>query len=308
MKIVLAGGTGFVGKAVIQNFLTQGHEIILLSRNKSVTKQVLGSGSLETVQWDAKNQGAWSVYVNGADAIVNLAGESIASKRWSDLQKVRIVKSRLNSTRALVDAIAKASQKPSVLINASAVGYYGDVPEEEVVESRHKGHGFLADTCERWEKEAIRANDFKVRVVLLRLGVVLGKEGGALTKLLPPFRFFVGGPIGSGRQWFPWVHLDDVVGAINFAIQETSLRGPINVTAPEIVRMREFCSVLGKAMKRPSWAPVPAFALRSLLGEMAEMLLTGQRAVPQVLQNFKYPFIYPSLEKSISSLLHSQTN
>ena len=303
MKIILSGGTGFIGRPLLVQLLRADHHVTLLSRNPD-RLGLQTRPSIDTVPWDACNSGPWSSRVDGADAVINLAGEPIAQKRWTREQKERIVSSRIDSTRALVEAIRRAQKKPAVLINASAVGYYGHVESGEVTESRPKGNGFLADTCAQWEKEALAAEALGVRVVCLRTGIVLEKGGGALAKMLPPFRFFMGGPLGSGCQGLPWVHRDDEIGAILFTLKTQNLRGPVNITAPNPVTMREFCESLGKAMRRPSWAPVPAFVLRLLLGDMAEeMLLGGQRAVPQKLLDAGYRFRYPDLDRALAAIL-----
>lgn len=300
MKIVVAGGTGFVGKALLAKLMGLGHTIVVLSR--SPQRSLENHAQFKVFLWDAQSQGEWSKEVDGADAVINLTGESIAAKRWTPTQKQRIVSSRIRSTRAIVEAISNARQKPECLINASAVGYYGDVPEADVDESFVKGKGFLADTCERWEVEASKAESFGVRVVCVRIGVVLAKGGGALDKMIPPFRYFAGGPLGSGKQWFPWIHRDDLVEAVVFALTTTSVRGPVNAAAPECVRMADFCRSLGKAMNRPSWAPVPDFALNLLLGEMSSMLLGGQKARPARLQAAGFRFRYPELDAALESL------
>jgi uncharacterized protein (TIGR01777 family) len=204
-----------------------------------------------------------------------------------------------------VAAIHRAGSRPSVLINASAVGYYGDVSDREVTEAHPRGPGFLAEVCEQWEKEAQAAESLGVRVVCLRTGVVLEKDGGALPRMLLPFRMFVGGPVGSGRQWFPWIHREDVVGIILFALTHPDLAGPINVMAPDAVTMTEFCRALGRAMRRPSWLPVPSVALKLIFGEMSEILLTGQRAAPKKLLEAGYHFHHPKLDECLSAVLKS---
>lgn len=302
MKIIVTGGTGFVGRPLVTRLLAAGRFVVLLTRDP-LKSRVSDVQRLKAVQWDANNNGAWASELDGADAVINLTGESVAAKRWSPAQKKKIIESRLSAAKAIVDAIGVSAKKPAVLVNASAVGYYGDVPDLEVTEKSPKGRGFLADTCERWENEALRARTFGTRVVLARIGVVIDKDGGALRKFIPPFQFFAGGPLGSGKQWFPWVHREDVIEAILFCLKNPALSGPVNVTAPEAVTMGEFCRALGRAMHRPSWAPVPAFALRILLGEMSEMILTGQKAVPAALQKTGFMFKHPSLSETLASVL-----
>ncbi|MDP3921013.1 MAG: TIGR01777 family oxidoreductase [Candidatus Omnitrophota bacterium] len=307
MKIILAGGTGFIGKSLLEALLREDHRVVLLTRTPGHPENS-DPDRVATVTWDAKRAGAWAKEVDGAGAVINLTGESIAAKRWSRAQKERIVQSRVGSVAALAQAIERARSKPAVFINASAVGYYGNVDHEAAGEERPKGEGFLADTCQQWEAETVGVAKFGIRVVLLRLGVVLEQGGGAMAKIVPPFRFFLGGPLGSGKQWFPWVHRDDVVGAVLFALEHPELAGPVNVTAPEMVNMKDFCGTLGRVMNRPSWAPVPAFMLKLMLGEMSDMLLTGQRAVPEKLKRAAYPFKHPQLREALESILNAGTS
>ena len=302
MKIVIAGGTGFIGRALVKRLLEDGHRLIVLSRRVDAFKNT-PSANIKVEAWDGRTQGVWASQLDGADAVVNLSGEGIADRRWTEKRKQALRSSRLDSARAIVSAIGSCSKKPTVLVNASAVGYYGDVPAGDVSEDSPKGRGFLADLCAEWESEAKKAEAFGVRVVWLRLGIVLEKEGGALRKIVPPFRFFIGGPLGSGRQYFPWVHRGDVIGTIVYALQNPSLSGPFNVTAPGVLTMKEFCLVLGEVLERPSWLPAPEFALRLLLGEMAGMLVTGQRAVPKRLEQAGYRFRYPEAETALRQLL-----
>ncbi len=301
MKIVLTGGSGFIGKRLIEKLVSAQHNIVLLSRNPSSVNMSIWY-TVAVKQWDGKNPGDWAADVDGADAVMNFAGEPIAAKRWTTAQKEKIINSRVDATRAIVDAIKQAKRKPSVLINASAVGYYGSVENDEVTEAYKRGDGFLPIVCDKWETEARTAGNLGVRVVLLRMGVVVGEGGGALEKMALPFRMFVGGPVGSGKQWFPWVHRDDVVNIVLFALENSRLSGPVNVAAPESVTMRQFCDALGKAMHRPSWAPVPSFVLRLALGEMAEMLLTGQRVVPSKLRLNGYSFRFPKLDGALADI------
>lgn len=302
MHIVVSGGTGFIGKPLLSKLEAENYHTILLTRHPHTSKSKLIK-NIMLEKWDAESDGPWSSTIDGAQAVINLTGESIAAKRWTPEQKEKLISSRIKSTRALVQAIAKAEKKPPVFINASAVGYYGNVPEGDVSETAPKGNGFLADICNQWEEEALKASAFGVRVVLLRIGIVLEKGGGALDKMIPPFKMFAGGPLGSGKQWFPWIHRDDILGAIIFALKNQSLSGPINLTAPNPVRMNQFCSALGKTMRRPSWAPVPAFALKLLLGEMSEMLLGGQKAIPQKLLQSGYAFKHPDLRPALESII-----
>lgn len=303
MKIVLAGGTGFIGRVLLRELSDKEHEVILLTKHLS-TAEHLENKFIKVVWWDRKTVGDWVKHIDSADAVINLCGENVANGRWTEEQKKILIKSRIDSTRAIVEAISKAGSKPKIFINASAAGFYGHVENEEVDESHVRGQGFLADICEKWESIAKRAEDYELRVVLLRIGVVLDKSGGALKKMLPPFMMFAGGPPGNGKQWVSWIHRDDVAGAIMFALEHPEIRGPINITAPNIVTMKDFCKAVGKAVHRPSWAPVPAFALKIMLGDMSELLLTGQKAIPKKLQEAGYKFKYEKVEDALQAALN----
>lgn len=316
MRIAVAGGTGFLGRPLGEALLRDGHELLLLTRapSRSAARDV---ARLRTVAWQpglpaaqpqlghgaaqAGIAGAWAEQLDGVDAVINLAGEPIAERRWTAAQKRRIRDSRVNATMALAEAMARLPRKPSVLVNASAVGYYGPHGDEALDESAPAGGGFLAETCRAWEAAALRAESSGVRVVRLRIGVVLARGGGALAKMLPPFRAFLGGPLGSGRQWLSWVHRDDVIGLIRWALTDGRVRGAVNATAPAAATMRDFAAALGRALRRPSWLPTPGFALRLLLGEMSEMLLTGQRVVPAAAQRLGYTFLHPSLHGALTA-------
>ncbi len=302
MRIIVTGGSGFIGAAMLERLVSENHTVTLLSRNPVQARRNVNF-AVEIVQWDGEKQGAWSSKIDGSDAILNFAGEPIAGKRWTESQKRKITESRINATRAIVTAVREARKKPSVLVNASAVGYYGPVEEGEVTEARGQGSGFLSEVCSSWEGEARAAESLGVRVAMLRIGIVLGDGGGALEKMMLPFKLFAGGAIGSGKQWFPWIHRDDVVGAALFAIGSPGLYGPINLAAPEIVRMGEFCTVLGKIMNRPCWAPVPDVVLKIVLGEMSEMLLTGQKVVAEKLLKHGFRFKHSGLVPALESIL-----
>jgi len=297
MKIVVAGGTGFIGGAVVDALLGRGDSVTLLSRGAPARR----ADSLEAVAWDGKSTGAWVKSVDGADAVVNLCGENVAAGRWTPARKLALIRSRVDSTRALVAAISQAAKRPRVLVNASAVGYYGAAAESRCAESAPPGRDFLAALCGQWEREALAAEPLGARVVLARLGVVLG-DGGALARMAVPFKLFVGGPLGGGRQAFPWVHRDDVVGAILFALEREALSGPVNVAAPQAVSNREFSAALGRALRRPSWAPVPAFVLKLALGEMSDMLLGGPAVEPKKLLDTGYAFKYPDADSALAAV------
>jgi len=300
MNIVVAGGSGFIGSSVVPRLRREGHDVVVLTRAPSGNAL---TGDAALVSWDGVSQGEWSLRVRRADAVINLAGESIGDGRWTASRKRRIVESRINATRALLGAMSAGEGKPRVFINSSAVGYYGPVESGEVTEDHLPGTGFLADLCVRWEQEAFAAAELGCRVVVLRTGVVLGEKGGALQRMLLPFRLYAGGPVGSGKQWFPWVHRDDVAGGILFALGNAAVSGPVNVVAPGCVTMKDFCAALGAALSRPSWLPVPSFPLRAALGEMAGMILTGQRAVPSQLLRLGYHFSYPAIAPALASVV-----
>lgn len=304
MNILVSGASGFIGRAVVRELLSAGHKITALTRVSKKTPGLFGR-EVTVLDWDAKTLSAWSGQVGAVDAIVNLTGESIANSRWSAAQKEKIIRSRTDATAALVQSISVASRRPKILINASAVGYYGSVPEGEVNESAPSGTGFLAETCRRWEESALKAEAYGVRVVLLRIGVVLGREGGALAKMLLPFKLFVGGALGDGKQWFPWVHRDEISRIVNYCVENERIKGAVNACSPNPVRMSEFAGALGKALHRPAWAPVPALVLKTLLGELSEMILTGQKVVPLKLLQNDYRFRFPVLSDALTSILRS---
>jgi len=256
---------------------------------------------MRSEQWDGKTIGRWAGCLDGADAVLNLAGESIGGRRWTPAQKDRILRSRVDATIAVCEGIRQAGRKPATLVSASAVGIYGPVDQGDVPEDHPRGNTFLADVVDRWETAAREAEKSGVRVVLVRIGVVLGR-GGALKRMMVPFRMFVGGPVGSGNQWFPWIHIDDLVNVLTMALKDAGLSGPINAVAPHTVTMREFSRELGRALHRPSWISLPGFVLRAALGEMAGMLLTGQKVIPSVLGKRGFDFKYPRLPEALADL------
>lgn len=302
MKIVLAGATGFIGAPLVELLGKENHDLVLLTRRHRIRQGSL-PGRLTMAEWDGATVGSWSGHLDGADAVINFAGEPLDAHRWTPARKERIISSRVNAAGALRKAIARAQKKPSVVVNASAVGYYGPRDDEGITEEAPHGSGFLAETCVRWEEAAMSMSAEVPRIVILRCGVVLGKEGGALRKMLLPFKLFAGGTLGSGTQWLPWVHREDLVRVIGMVIGDPAVRGPVNVVAPESVTMKAFCSALGRTLHRPSWAPVPSVLLRLLLGEMAGMVLTGQRVVPAKLQQLGYAFRFPALTPALADLL-----
>ena len=287
MRVLVTGGTGLVGRPACDALRAAGHAVTIVSREP-------GRVPARAIGWDGLRTA-----IPETDAIVNLAGESIAGGRWTAARKAAIRSSRIEATRALVDAAAAASPRPKILVNASAVGYYGPHGDEPLDETAAAGPDFLARVCVEWEAEARRAEALGVRVVVVRLGVVLAPDGGALSAMLLPFRAGLGGPIGGGRQWISWVHRDDVVGLLREAVGNTEYAGPVNATSPNPVTNRDFARALGRALHRPTVLPVPGIGLRLLMGEMATMLLTGQRVLPKVAERLGYAWQQPELPEAL---------
>ena len=283
MRVLVTGGTGFIGQAVCHALRGAAHTVTIVSRDPA---HAAGTA----VGWNAVGQA-----VAAADALVNLAGEPIAAGRWGPVRKEAILQSRVNATRALVDAAGAAAQRPGVLVSASAVGYYGARDDEVLDETAGPGTGFLAEVCQAWEREASRAEALGLRVVRLRIGMVLAGDGGALARMLPPFRAFVGGRLGNGRQWMSWIHRGDLTGLVVEALANEGYRGAVNATAPQPVRNREFVAALGRVLVRPAAFPVPRVVLRVAFGEMADMLLTGQRVLPRAAERLGYRWQYPEV-------------
>ena len=300
MKIVIAGGSGFLGQPLTAVLLADGHQVVVLSRR---TDARVPAGA-RVVAWDAdRGLTPWAAEFDDADAVINLAGAPIAGPRWSVARKREIEESRITPTRRLVEAIASARTPPAVLISGSGVGVYGPCGSEIVTEETAAGRDFLAGVCRRWEALAMAATSAATRVVCLRTGLVLERDGGALASMLLPFRLGVGGPLGSGRQYWPWIHRRDWIDLVRFALVTREMTGPVNATAPNPVTNREFTKALGRALHRPAVLPAPAFALRLALGEMADaLLLTGQRAVPAKAQRLGFPFTYLTVADALENL------
>ena len=298
MKVILAGGTGFIGRRLSRELTLAGHSVGLLTRGAKVSDMP----GVTTRRWLTSGDEGWQAELDGADAVVNLCGEGVADGPWTAARRRKLVDSRLEPTAALVAAIGKAAKKPSVLVNASAVGYYAQDDGLVHAETDAPGAGFLAGLCARWEKEARAAEAHGTRVALLRIGVVLGAGGGALGRMLLPFKLGLGGRLGDGTQWFPWVHLDDVTGMALTALSDTKWRGPFNVVSPEPATNAEFTKALGKALGRPTVFPVPAFALKLGLGEMSSLLLGSQKVVPAAALGAGYVFKKPGLGAALAGL------
>jgi uncharacterized protein (TIGR01777 family) len=302
MRVVITGATGFIGTALCRE-LHADYEVVALSR--APEKAVQSIGAVATVlPWVTNAPDDSRRSVDGALAVINLAGENIASGRWTAARKNRILRSRLGVTEAVVNCIEQAQKKPKVFIQASAIGYYGNRGDEILDEESSSGKSFLADVCKKWEQAARRLKGSGVRLAIMRLGPVLGAEGGMMQKLLPAFRFFLGGHPGSGEQWLSWIHIDDVTRAIRFLIETDPLRSVFNLTAPNPVAARDFYRLVGKAMHRPAIFPLPGFVLKILMGQMAsELLLAGQKVIPRKLLESGYEFTYAEADSAIESIV-----
>ncbi len=301
MKIAITGATGFVGSRLVEQLQAQEHQIVILTRSPQQATNRFPQATV--VGYNPLKSGEWQAAIDGCDAVINLAGEPIAEKRWTPAQKRIMLDSRKVGTEKIVEAIAQANNKPPVLINASAIGYYGTSETAKFDETSPAGTDFLAEICTAWETAAQAASSDRTRVVVLRLGIVLGENGGALAKMLAPFSAFVGGPIGSGKQWFSWIHRDDVVKLIITALTDHQMKGVYNATAPNSVTMADFAHTLGTVMNRPAWLPVPSFALEALLGEGAMVVLQGQQVAPTQTLAQGFEFEYPTLKPALAAIL-----
>lgn len=302
MRVLITGGTGLIGQELSRALVAEGHEVIVLTRAPEKAQRVPAGVKLQ--KWDGQSAEGWGELADGAGAIVNLAGAGIADKRWSRERKQEIRQSRINVGKAVLEAIAAAPAKPDVLIQASAVGYYGThTGDAQVTESFSPGGDFLSKVCFDWEASTAAVKQYGVRRAVIRTGVVLSNEGGAFPKQVLPFKLFVGGPVGSGKQWYPWIHIEDEVRAIQFLIANDKAEGPFNLCAPNPVTNKEFSKLIGEILGRPSFLPAPAFALKLLFGEMAVVLLEGQRAVPQRLLELGFQFKYETAQAALQNLL-----
>lgn len=302
MRITLTGATGRVGQALVAQLRERGDEVTVLSRNPSRARETLGD--VQAFEWDLKGGPAPAEALSGRDAVIHLAGEDVA-QRWNDDVKREIHASREVGTRNLVAGIAAvdAAARPKVLVSASASGYYGPRGDEQVDETDPAGTDFLADVVVAWEREATRAEEHGLRVVLLRTGIVLDKDGGALEKMLPPFKLGVGGPVAGGRQFMPWIHRDDLVGLYLAAVDHDTWSGPVNASAPTPVTNKAFSKALGRAIHRPAFSPVPGFAVKILFGEMAGIVTTGVNMIPRRALDLGYQFRYPEVESALENAL-----
>lgn len=301
MKVIVVGGTGFLGSLLAPALAADGREVVVLTRRLELPPPTRGT---RCVTWNpAQSTGPWTAEIEGAGAVVNLAGESIAARRWSRAQKQRILDSRVQATRTLVGVIRAVAHPPQAFISGSAVGYYGPLADEIVTEEHAAGSDFLADVCVRWEEEAVRGAGAASRVACVRTGLVIDKDGGALPRMLLPFRVGAGGSIGSGRQYWPWIHRDDWIALVRWMIDTPEATGPINATAPNPVSNGEFSRALGRALHRPVFMRVPAAVLRLALGEMADaLLLSGQRAVPAKAERLGFRFHYRQIDDALRAI------
>ena len=302
MRVAITGATGFVGRALLQTLIQRGDEVLILTRRPAAARQVLGE-TINAVQWTPKYTPSWGQQVALCDAVINLAGEPIFGRRWTAKQKERILRSRTEAAAGIIEAIRQADRPPRVLINASAIGYYGPHGDELLDESSPPGEDFLAQVCRAWEEAVETGQSAGFRIVRIRTGIVLGAEGGALKRMLPAFKMFVGGRFGSGRQWMSWIHIEDLVRLYLWALDNSMAEGPLNGTAPNPVSNREFSQLLGRVLRRPSLFPVPAFVARAIFGEAAQVILSGQRVLPRRCQELGFAFRFPRLEEALRKVL-----
>lgn len=305
MKVAITGASGFVGSRLVEKLHTEGNQVVVLTRNLAAAQKVFPSSSfpnVEVIAYTPTESGSWQQAVALCDGVVNLAGESIADGRWTAERKQKILNSRKLGTQKIVEAIALANPKPKVLVNASAIGYYGTSETATFDEASKPGEDFLAQVCLDWEAEAQKVTQLGVRLVILRLGIVLGM-GGAIAKMITPFKLFAGGPIGSGRQWFSWIHREDLVNLIIQALTRSDIEGVLNATAPNPVRMTELADTMGQVLNRPSWLPVPRLALEALLGDGAMVVLEGQQVIPKRTLASGFNYQYPTVKQALAEIL-----
>lgn len=307
-KIVLTGASGFIGRCLVDFLTGKQYDVVVLTRDpekQKAGKPYRNESQVQFAQWDGQTLTGWEKHLEGAFAVVNLAGENIASGKWTTAKKEKILNSRVLAGKILTKALERTVQKPRVLVQASAIGFYGSRGEEIIDETTLPGQGFLSHVVKEWEAGTQNVTQYGIRRVVVRMAMVLDTTGGSFPRLLKPFRFFVGGPIGSGKQWMSWIHIDDVTGAMLFLMNRDDLTGVFNLVSPHPVRNKEFARTLGKILKRPWFLPVPAFVLKALFGEMAqEVMLSSQRTVPKRLLDAGFPFHYPQLKEALGDLLN----
>lgn len=301
-KIVITGATGLIGRKISEVLINRGDELIIFTRSPEKAKQII-PGAKEYVKWNYKFPGEWKQKLESVDSVIHLAGENVMGKRWTEKYKNKILESRIVSTKNLIETISHAEQKPSSFISASAVGYYPYSETEEFTEDSKPGNHFLSDVTKQWEDETAAVEKFGVRRVNIRTGIVLDKNEGALAKMLLPFKLFVGGPLGSGKQWFPWIHINDIVGIYLFALDNKNIDGALNAVAPEFINMKSFCKKLGNVINRPSIFKVPSFVLNIVLGKGAEAVLNGSKIKPQRTLGFGYKFLFNNSISALNNIL-----
>lgn len=301
-KIVITGATGLIGRKISEALINRGDEVIIFTRSPEKAKQII-PGAKEYVEWNYEKPGEWKEKINGVDSIIHLAGENVMGSRWTENYKSKILESRIVSTKNLVEAISQAIIKPKSFLSASAVGYYPYSETEEFTENSKPGNHFLSQVTKQWEKETTLIEKFGVRGVNIRTGIVLDKNDGALAKMLLPFKLFIGGPLGTGKQWFPWIHINDIVGIYLFALDNNNVHGALNAAAPEFINMKLFCKNLGKVINRPSVFKVPPFVLNIVLGKGAEAVLNGSKIKPQRTLGFGYKFLFDNSISALNNIL-----
>lgn len=302
MKFVVSGGTGFIGSHLLSYLSHERHEIVVLTRLQRPAVQ-LNNATVRYVQWNPYVSGEWMKEIDGAHIVVNLVGKNVAEERWNERVKEEIFNSRIVPTRLIVEAIGTARTKPQLLLSASAVGFYGNRGDEIITEESSGGDDYLAYVVQEWEQAAYQAERFGVRVATPRTGLVLANNGGLVAKMRLPFKFFLGGPIGWGKQFLPWIHIDDVVRGMLYPVEYTSFSGVYNLVSPHPVTMKEFAKTFGGVLRRPSWAPVPPFVLTAMFGEGGKVILSGQRAVPKKLSEAGFKFSFTDLREALHNIL-----
>lgn len=301
-KIIITGASGLIGRNLFNELLKRNYFVSLITTNKNKSK-LLFSEVENIFEWDELEQNNFLEYLQNVDSIIHLSGANIANKRWSEKYKEEIFDSRINTTKKLVDIISQSKRKLQSFICASATGYYGDRKDELLTEESSCGNDFLSFICKNWEEEVSKVEQFGIRRVSIRTGIVLSKKDGALKRMLTPYKFFVGGPLGNGKQWFPWIHIEDIVNVYLFALENEMINGPVNAVSKNLLTMKEFANTLGKVLNRPSVFSVPEFALKIILGESAESILASQKVYPQKLIVNGFNFKFNNLEEALRNLI-----
>jgi hypothetical protein len=303
MKIVIIGGTGFIGSSLLQFLSRQAHDIVVLTRGAS-RGNTLNASTVRYIHWNASTTGEWEAEIENSNVVINLAGKNIFDRRWNNTVKEEILNSRVLPVQLIVDAMAKAERKPALFLSVSAVGFYGNRNDEVITEESTGGNDFLSKVVQQWESAAYEAERFGVRVATPRIGLVLQKNGGMIGKMLLPFQCFVGGPVGNGKRYLPWIHMVDVVRGLLYPVLHETFRGRYNLVSPNPVTMKEFARTLGSVLHRPAWLTVPEFALALLYGEGANAILAGQHAIPKKLIDAGFRFSFTDLTAALNNILH----